>query len=117
MSLSREFIYCRVLRLSLYYCQISVSVSFALALALAFALAVVLPLKFCVFFMCVFHVCLSCVCRQISVSVCVFACRRCVCAFAVFLQLKFFECVVCACLFCRQISVSVSCVFDAVICR
>ena len=57
VSLSREFIYCRVLRLSLYYCQISVSVSFALALALAFALAVVLPLKFCVFFMCVFHVC------------------------------------------------------------
>ena len=55
VSLSREFIYCRVLRLSLYYCQISVSVSFALALA--FALAVVLPLKFCVFFMCVYHVC------------------------------------------------------------
>ena len=61
MSLSREFIYCRVLRLSLYYCQISVSVSFALALALAlaFALAVVLPLKFCVFFMCVYHVCVT----------------------------------------------------------
>ena len=62
--------------------------------------------------LCVYHVCLSCVCRKNSVSVlCVCLSSLCVCAFAVFLQLKFCECVVCLLVVAMCVCVCVFAVF------